>query len=751
MSDKSLIILCGSQGSGKTTYAKSNLVGYNRISQDEQGKSNHFEIFKKYISQGNNVVIDRINHTKDQRKKYIAIAKDAGYETKIIVLQESYKVCHNRIMSRKDHPTLPNDSKQAHEALAMFKFQYQKPSKSEADVIEYVGEDKDSLYDMSKYFSDKKFIIVGDIHGAYDEFQELLTKCKYNEDSIVIATGDLIDRGEKIKETLEFFMDNPNAFTVMGNHDYKFLRYLLGRKVNVASLEKTIEQTKDMDKNKLIAFFMSMPYMIKFKENSYVVHAGIDPRYGVEKQRKDSLLYVRELNIDNQAAPWYKFYDGESNIFFGHHVIEEVSVHKNCYALDGGAVFGKELRACIFKPNGDFTFESVKAHKEYVKYGSEQITKEGENMENNLSIPENLKPYENMVALGYVNKKVYKDLWLYNYSPKCMYDGHWNETTLNARGTIFDSVTGEIVAKTLPKFFNLNEREETKFANLPHDLDFEVLEKLDGSFISISYWNSGKEWTIASRGSFESEQAKQATKIAAEKWISGSILDKRYSYICEVIYPENRFNVGARLVVDYGSDRTLVLLTIFDKFNNCVELSRNECEVEATRLGLPICKKYSHSLNELIDLQKTLPSQIEGFVVRFSNGTRIKIKTDEYIRMNKILNSISEKAVWESMVGGKVPQEYLITIPEEVKAEVLEWKRVLEGRHYAVVRLATEEQKHLPPTVEGENYFKTIGLHMKDNSHIFLFPKLVFPMLHKKDVSGIVKNIIKPNLANDNG
>ena len=74
--------------------------------------------------------------------------------------------------------------------------------------------------------------IIGDIHGHVEPLMHLLTKLGYYnkngyyqhaEGRKVIFVGDFIDRGPKIRETLQLvkdMMDNGAAEAVMGNHEY---------------------------------------------------------------------------------------------------------------------------------------------------------------------------------------------------------------------------------------------------------------------------------------------------------------------------------------------------------------------------------------------------------------------------------------------------------------------------------------------------------------------------------------------------
>lgn len=102
--------------------------------------------------------------------------------------------------------------------------------------------------------------------------------------------------------------------------------------------------------------------------------------------------------------------------------------------------------------------------------------------------------------------------------------------TKACRGLIVDAENW-IVQRPFEKFFSIEQLEP-----------FDVYDKLDGS-LGILYW-VGDEPAIATRGSFISDQAKRGTEfLRARKDLN---LDRRYTYLFEIIYPENR------VVVNYG-------------------------------------------------------------------------------------------------------------------------------------------------------------------------------------------------------
>lgn len=219
-------------------------------------------------------------------------------------------------------------------------------------------------------------ICVGDIHGCLEEFKELLLKIQYNKElDRIILLGDLIDRGDFSAETVKFAREL-NLECVMGNHEFKFLKWFNSNK-KIFTKENFYEKLSSED----IDYIFKMPNYIKIN-NFIAVHAGLKAGVSIENQKREDLLYIRysdkygnfiSLKDINKKKSyfWTKFWKGPESIIYGHNVhsfseplIEEVSTDVICYGLDTGCCFGGKLTGLILETK---ELIQVKAKKVYFK------------------------------------------------------------------------------------------------------------------------------------------------------------------------------------------------------------------------------------------------------------------------------------------------------------------------------------------------------------------------------------------------
>jgi RNA ligase len=316
----------------------------------------------------------------------------------------------------------------------------------------------------------------------------------------------------------------------------------------------------------------------------------------------------------------------------------------------------------------------------------------------------NIELYNNIqkeVEDGYINKKTNGDLELFNYSAQAEIEDHWTEEVCICRGIIFDSKTKDIVAKPFSKFFNYGQ----KSLSIPI-CPFEVTEKMDGSLGIAYYWEG--DWHVATRGSFESDQAIWGTKWLREN-VDTSKMIKGHTYLFEIIYKENR------IVVDYEGFEGLVLIGIYNNLGT----ERLEIQDTAKYLGVRCAKVFSfEKFEDILPLQKKLSINEEGFVVRFENGYRVKIKGDEYCRVHKLISGVTPLRIWDIIYNGQDTDIIKKDLPDEFRDLFEEIEKDLV---YKYDKIYKEAEKEYTETLSLTD--KQIGLSEGMNYKPFVFSK----------------------------
>lgn len=333
------------------------------------------------------------------------------------------------------------------------------------------------------------------------------------------------------------------------------------------------------------------------------------------------------------------------------------------------------------------------------------------------------KYYQDGLLLKQTHPKL--DLTIWNYSPKVQYEKLWDDVTMQCRGLVTNS-EGKIVARPFKKFFNY---EELKEDEIPKE-NYVVYEKLDGSLgILFNYQN---EWILATRGSFTSPQAIKGKEILNRYDISTWRKDN--TYLFEIIYPENR------IVVDYGSEEKLVVL-------GGIHTETGE-EIPDSNLfwmqesGFELATVYK-TWNEIFPLLKQdIPNDKEGYVIRFKNGFRMKVKGDEYKRLHKILTNISNRDIWEYLKEGKPLDEILDKVPDEFYNWVRETKESLETQFNKIDNEYQWIYKVIKKA-DGTSDRKVFASYALNYKH----PSILFNMNVGKDYHDIIWKIIYPNYS----
>ncbi|KAJ3160690.1 hypothetical protein HDU86_000449 [Geranomyces michiganensis] len=241
-----------------------------------------------------------------------------------------------------------------------------------------------------------------------------------------------------------------------------------------------------------------------------------------------------------------------------------------------------------------------------------------------------------------------ENLLIWNYSEVTQFKKLWDDVTFRCRGLVTDT-SGNIVARSFSKFFNENER---SYDATP---DFTVYSKVDGS-LGILFCYRGK-WIIASRGSFTSPQAAKAQLLLNDRYPGlTENLDPDLAYSFEIIYPENR------IVVNYGTDEKLIYLAAFRRDGTEI-FSAREIMIS---WGVEVVTELDQTdVTDFADLLQRDIDNEEGYVVRFSNGIRIKIKFPRYVALHRVVSNTNSPWVLSQYASGRRFEEICEHLPDE--------------------------------------------------------------------------------------
>src|ERR1700752_4237973 len=209
-------------------------------------------------------------------------------------------------------------------------------------------------------------IVVGDIHGCFDELKDLLKKLKLKPRDRVVSVGDLVSKGPKTAQVLDLFMTDERFSTVIGNHDLILRRNWNGEDVKLKQGHKEINKKLKRHKDKYLQFLNGLPFVIDL-DTHLVVHAGLRPNVELHSQTTGDLTRLRTLGGDRESdegTPWYHVYYGQKVVLFGHWPAPEPRRGKKAIGLDTGCVYGYHLTAYIIESDEFVTVRAKRAYDE---------------------------------------------------------------------------------------------------------------------------------------------------------------------------------------------------------------------------------------------------------------------------------------------------------------------------------------------------------------------------------------------------
>lgn len=541
------------------------------------------------------------------------------------------------------------------------------------------------MFDLSEY---KKIHHIGDIHGCNTALQKYLAdNGGIKDDEMYIFTGDYVDRGIENAEVVKFLIsisDRKNVLMLEGNHErwlWLYANDCTGQSKEFELITRPALDEARIDKKDIRQLYRKLGQCAYYKygNNIYLVtHAGLSTM-------PDNLSYVATEQMIKGVGNYNDFEKiaetfintTPDNVYqiHGHRNTKglPVKVNDRVYNLEGRVEFGGCLRCVQIDKDGIRTIEVENEVFKTPEMRSEQTVTSSSVADTIIALRSN----------KYIQEKKFGNISSFNFTNKAFYDKVWDEQTTKARGLYIDTMKGKVAARAYEKFFNINERPETKFDMLQYKLQFPVTAyvKENGFLGIVSYNEYEDELFIASKSTIDSQFAQWFkdmlySKISSENInkMKQFIKENDVSFVFECVDMKNDPHI-----IEYPESELFLLDIVKNDMN--FEKFEYEAMVDiANQLGITPKEKaieiatwqdffdwYYDILEEDYEYNGR---KIEGFVIEDSVGYMTKLKLT-YYNFWKFMRSISHEAI----KNGYIKKTSALTTP--TANEYYAWVRKL--------------------------------------------------------------------------
>ncbi len=685
-----LLLLRGSAGCGKSTWIEKNGLMRYTLSADDirllcqspvmqadgtvgisQSNDNVvwktlFSILEVRMQRGDFTVIDATNSKTSEMNRYKAMCETYRYRIYCVDFTHiPIEEVKRRNGEREEYKRVPEkviDTMYARFATQKIPSGIKVLKPDELDSIWI------KLFDMSSY---KKIHHIGDIHGCNTVLQKYLEdNGGLKEDEMYIFVGDYIDRGIENAEVIRFLlsiMDRKNVLLLEGNHErwlWLWANNSVGRSQEFELVTKPILEMAGISKKSVRQLYRKFGQCAYYKYGDkvfLVTHAGLStlPENLSLVASEQMIKGVGNYNdFEVIADTFFDTTPGHCYQIHGHRNTRQVPVMVNdrVFNLEGQVEYGGCLRCVQVDQDG---IHCVEVQNEVYRLPEAEV-----------EVPLNSVvdvPLEDVIVSlrrnRYIQEKKFGNISSFNYTDKAFFDRVWDEQTTKARGLFLDTTKNRVVARSYDKFFNINERPETKFEMLQHKLQFPVAAyvKENGFLGIVSYNEYDDSLFAASKSTIDSQYAQYFQEMLAR-----SISEENREKI-KIYCKENDVSfvfecvdmVHDPHIIEYPESRLFLL----DIVHNSMRFSKYEydamCHV-AGQFGLQAKEKAF----ELADWQEFYDwyydimeedyeyegRKIEGFVIEDSNGYMTKIKL-AYYNFWKLMRSVSREAIRKGYIS----------------------------------------------------------------------------------------------------
>lgn len=508
---------------------------------------------------------------------------------------------------------------------------------------------------------------IGDLHGCNTALQEFFNVNGGIKDSeFYIFLGDYLDRGIENAELLTFLLElsgRPNVVFLEGNHEKHLWAWANDEVSGSEEFEthtRTALERSGIDKKAVRQFYRRLAQCAYYKYGDrtvLVTHGGLSAvpeNLTRDVSARQMINGVGSYDSYETVAESFAANTPDSYIqIFGHRNTRSLPTPLNdkCYNLEGKVEYGGSLRTLALYKNGKI---------EYMEIRNKTYRPPVEETQSMKSVSDAVIQMRNN---KYINEKVFGNYSSFNFTRGAFYDKVWDEQTICARGLYIDVERQKVAARAYNKFFNVNEREDTKFAFLEHRMKFPVTAyvKENGFLGIVSYDEYTDDLFVTTKSDPAGNSAKWFREMLYEKvnadnreWMKRCAKQEDISFVFECVDM-----IHDPHIIEYPVSQIFLL----DIVKNDLTGDRYPYEVvksSAEYLGIPAKEKaftletwqdfYDWYYKVTADGYTYNDRYIEGFVIEDQCGFMVKLKL-QYYNFWKFMRTVSHYAIKDGCIN----------------------------------------------------------------------------------------------------
>lgn len=655
---RTLLILRGCMGSGKSTFIKNNNLTDYTLSADEIRLMFHspsmtedgsmsisarsdrevwntlHRMLEVRMECGDFTVIDATHKTSKAVSKYLELADKYRYNCYQLNIEATLEECLERNLLRDPIRRVPDSEIiRAHEILQTNKLSNRfKQISSIDEIINYY------VTDVSAY---KEVKIIGDVHGCYTCLKEAVGET-LNPEVLYVFVGDYFDRGIENKDMYDFLVrhhKDRNVILLEGNHEKHIWKLINGQDITSSDFKETLEEIeKSYPRNQVVKILKEIYNKLRqcfafvYRGQKYLVtHGGLTavpnlttiPTINMIKGVGGYDMEVDKIYEENYLL-------GRCQDFIQVHGHRNTNPTEHSICLEDSVEFGGNLKVLSIT-EGDrelLSYENKVFSEERLNNFQQAVYK--------VDDPEVCK----MMNSRLVNVKGCKhNMYSLNFTRNAFIGKKWNLATIKARGLFVDKKTGEVRMRSYDKFFNLGEQKETRVENLEKSLVFPVKVAVkENGYLGIMSIVDG-QLVFASKTTDSGLFAERFERIFSETvskhdadFLKSLLKKENASAVFEVISPTEDPHI-----IKYEKEEVVLLDILHNRLNlepDYQTISDKFKEVVKKNTSIRTPNEFiihdDDTLWDTIALYSVDNCEIEGFVVTDARGFKFKVKFDYY-------------------------------------------------------------------------------------------------------------------------